>query len=509
MAASEAAVSALVERLSQISLNNATEALEELKIALVALHPSALRRIIPNLSIGNVFQCLNTQDRSQQRLCGEVLNHLLSTISASAVLENFSAQLIAWIKLPDDSLKALCLSELSRISKEAPQELSQYEDLVLAVVEQLSSDALDVGPAAASIIANIGQDPNSLMVIFKEPMIKQFSEAMKKNAVTRFRVYQIAIDLSRQNPEALTACAHAGLLRQLVNEAGRDDDVLVQLNAIELLSDLATSAHGLQFLDEQGIVEKLEIMMADVAQNPMGSLVLPGKWYIDNWLIKFFGGLAKNHPKEVLSKFEHFVRLVLSNVGDGDPNLRGVSIDTVGLIASTPEGKAALDKLGEIINTFFFSKSFPNSKLRDKLKIMKILIFLLHTEHQTSELLALTERWFVTCTPEAFSCVWSLAQQPFPDTRLPALHLLETLASLPWGQKIINSTPGFREYALDRTTEHSKESKEGKFEMVRALAESPTSAEILGQPYMVHLREYVNQGLFYVSAQSEVAMEGD
>ena len=63
MAATEATVSALVERLSQISLNNATDALEELKIALAALHPSALRRIIPNLSIGNVFQCLNTQDR--------------------------------------------------------------------------------------------------------------------------------------------------------------------------------------------------------------------------------------------------------------------------------------------------------------------------------------------------------------------------------------------------------------------------------------------------------------
>ena len=74
-------------------------------------------------------------------------------------------------------------------------------------------------------------------------------------------------------------------------------------------------------------------------------------------LIKFFGGLAKNHPKEVLSKFDHFVRLVLSNVGDGDPNLRGVSIDTVGLIASTPEGKMALEKLGKITVVFLYNLS--------------------------------------------------------------------------------------------------------------------------------------------------------
>ena len=85
--------------------------------------------------------------------------------------------------------------------------------------------------------------------------------------------------MSRQNPEALTACAHSGLLRQLVNEAGRDDDVLVQLNAIELLSDLATSPHGLQYLDEEGIVEKLEVMMTELAQNPLAGLILPGKYW--------------------------------------------------------------------------------------------------------------------------------------------------------------------------------------------------------------------------------------
>ena len=63
MAAPESAIAALVERLAQINLSNVTEALEELKIAVIALQPSELRRVIPNLSIGNVFQCLNTQDR--------------------------------------------------------------------------------------------------------------------------------------------------------------------------------------------------------------------------------------------------------------------------------------------------------------------------------------------------------------------------------------------------------------------------------------------------------------
>ena len=52
--------------------------------------------------------------------------------------------------------------QLSRISKEAPEELSRHEHLVLAIVEQLSSDTLDVGPAAASVITNIGEPFSAL-----------------------------------------------------------------------------------------------------------------------------------------------------------------------------------------------------------------------------------------------------------------------------------------------------------------------------------------------------------
>lgn len=73
----------------------------------------------------------------------------------------------------------------------------------------------------------------------------------------------------------------------------------------------------------------------------------------------------------------------------------------------------------------------------------------------------------------------------------------------------MNSAPGFKEYVLDRTTEHSKESKEGKFELVNILAHSATTGEILGRPYQVKLIEYYNQGPFFILAQSEVAMEGD
>lgn len=133
----------------------------------------------------------------------------------------------------------------------------------------------------------------------------------------------------------------------------------------------------------------------------------------------------------------------------------------------------------------------------------------LQLDDQTDEMLNLTERWFNTSMADPFQIVWSITQQPFTDIRIPAFHLLHSLALTPWGQKLMNNTPGFKEYVLDRATENSKEGKDEKFELVKILAHSPTAIETLGRPYHVKLLQYYNQGPFFVLAQSEVAMEGD
>ncbi|XP_005109926.1 26S proteasome non-ATPase regulatory subunit 5 [Aplysia californica] len=501
--AAETAIADLVNRLE--ATNNKTEALEELKTVICAVPPSELRNVLPNISVTNVFNCLNTSNKKEQEACGEVLDRMLSTLSAPVVLEHFHSHILTWLNLPDERVQVLCLPLLTRLSRDAPESLCQHTDLVLAVVSLLTADSLDIGPAAAAILTHMGRNPSGLQVLFNEQTVQHLRAAMQRTDTCRFRVYQIATDLSMLAPAALDACVSSGVLQQLINEMQKDD-ILVQLNAIELLSDLAQSPHGLVFLDQHGIVGKLEEMMVGVSDNPMSGLLLPG-------LIKFFGGLARHHPKEVLSKFDNFVRLVLMNVCGGDASLQGVSVDTLAFISSTPEGKLALEKLGnpmtECIQGIGSLIQTGSSELKVRaLRAMSSIVYL-QVEHQTVELLTLTERWFGTSMSLPFDSVWSIAQQPFSDLRIPALHLLQSVALCPWGQKLMNNCPGFREYVLDRATENTKEGKDEKFELVRILAHSPTAVEILGRPYHVKLMEYFNQGPFFVLAQSEVALEGE
>ena len=102
-----------------------------------------------------------------------------------------------------------------------------------------------------------------------------------------------------------------------------------------------------------------------------------------------------------------------------------------------------------------------------------------------------------------------LAVQPFPEVRLSALNLLKVLAAQPWGQRLLHAQPAFLEYLLDRSTEHDKEGKQAKFEVVEALVNSPTGTDILGRENMVKLRAYHMEGPFYVRVESAVAYEGE
>jgi 26S proteasome non-ATPase regulatory subunit 5 len=67
---------------------------------------------------------------------------------------------------------------------------------------------------------------------------------------------------------------------------------------------------------------------------------------------------------------------------------------------------------------------------------------------------------------------------------------------------------GLIEFLLDRAIETNKICKDAKFEVVKTIAESPTAATSFGNVTLLRFREFVQEGPFYVQAQTEVAIEG-
>lgn len=69
-------------------------------------------------------------------------------------------------------------------------------------------------------------------------------------------------------------------------------------------------------------------------------------------------------------------------------------------------------------------------------------------------------------------------------------------------------SPGFIEYIVDRSVEPDKPSKDAKYELVKALVNSKTIAEIFGNQYFLRLKAYLREGPYYVKAVSTTAVEG-
>lgn len=70
------------------------------------------------------------------------------------------------------------------------------------------------------------------------------------------------------------------------------------------------------------------------------------------------------------------------------------------------------------------------------------------------------------------------------------------------------NSPGFIEFVMDRSVEHDKASKDAKYELVKALANSKTVAEIFGNSNYLRLRAYLSEGPYYVRPVATMAIEG-
>lgn len=86
--------------------------------------------------------------------------------------------------------------------------------------------------------------------------------------------------------------------------------------------------------------------------------------------------------------------------------------------------------------------------------------------------------------------------------------VFQAIATQPWGQKLMISSPGFMEFILDRSAGQTKEAKDAKFELVGSLVSSSTAATILGSQHYIRLKTYLKEGPYYVSAVAAVGTEG-
>ncbi|ELU07419.1 hypothetical protein CAPTEDRAFT_92649, partial [Capitella teleta] len=215
--------------------------------------------------------------------------------------------------------------------------------------------------------------------------------------------------------------------------------------------------------------------------------------------------------------YQPFINTVFGALESDDTSLMGVAVETIGVIGSSAAGKTALQKQGGAFHHCLESacnvlgqliRSSPDLKTRALECLASLLSF--KGEEASSELLSIIQQWFslLTRTPtETLNLLNQSTTNPELTVHCAVLRVYQCLAILPWAQVLLNSHPGFNEYLIDRSTENTKEGKEMKFAIVKALVDSPTAMDVFGRVYFVRLREFINEGAFYIRVESSVAFE--
>uniref|UniRef100_A0A2K6SVM8 26S proteasome non-ATPase regulatory subunit 5 n=1 Tax=Saimiri boliviensis boliviensis TaxID=39432 RepID=A0A2K6SVM8_SAIBB len=440
------------------------EELRALHSVLQAVPLNELREQAAELRLGPLFSLLNENHREKTTLCVSILERLLQAMEPVHVARNLRVDLQRGLTHPDDSVKILTLSQVGRIveNSDAVTEILNNAELLKQIVYCIGGENLSVAKA-------------------------------------------LIVEISSVSSESLNYCTTSGLVTQLLREL-TGEDVLVRATCIEMVTSLAYTHHGRQYLAQEGVIDQISNIIVGADSDPFSSFYLPG-------FVKFFGNLAvMDSPQQTCERYPVFMEKVFEMIESQDPTMIGVAVDTVGILGSNVEGKQVLQKTGTRFERLLvrLGHQAKNASMELKIRCLDAISSLLYLppEQQTDDLLRMTESWFSSLSRDPLELFRGISSQPFPELHCAALKVFTAIANQPWAQKLMFNSPGFVEYVVDRSVEHDKASKDAKYELVKALANSKTITEIFGNPNYLRLRTYLSEGPYYVKPISTTAVEG-
>ncbi|NXY84859.1 PSMD5 ATPase, partial [Alcedo cyanopectus] len=499
------AVSELLERAAR--REPAMEELRALQLAVQAVPLTALRARLSERHLGALFGLLSVNDREQVAACVSILERLLQALDPLYVIQNLKEELQKGLFHPEDSVKILTISQVGRIveNSDAVAEILTSPELLQQIIHCIGGEKIAVAKEAIKSLSGIAQSQEGLEALFVTRLLSDLRDVMATSDVVRYRVYELIVEISSVSAESLNYCANSGLIGELIGEL-TGEDVLVRATCIEMVTSLALTPHGRQYLAQQGVMDKISNIIVGAESDPFSGFYLPG-------FVKFFGSLAVvDSPQQICERYPAFVDKVFDMAESQDPTMIGVAVDTLGILGSNVEGKQVLEKTRSRFQKLLkrIGQQAKNAPTELRLRCLDAISSLLYLppEQQTEDLLRMTESWFSSLSSQPLELFRSISTQPFPDLHCGALRVFTAIANQPWAQKLMLNSPGFVEYIVDRSVEPDKASKDAKYELVKALGNSKTIAEIFGNQYYLRLRAYLREGPYYVKAVATTAVEG-
>lgn len=378
----------------------------------------------------------------------------------------------------------------------------QNESLIVGAAKCVFDESTGVAENSGSfLVASANLISGGEPIVFSPLVLPFLAEAVDgKNAVIKMRIYEVMVRIAKISEEMTERVSRQGFLQRLCSEVQEESDILSQLNAIEILSDLAESSHGFRFLETQQVLSEMDRLLNKIASDTFADLVLPG-------FIKFFGHICHQSPHDFGHRFPNFYGVLVASLADEDRTKQILAIETAAHIGMTSEGRKEIREIGsqtvEPIRKIL-DRGIDNEKVRVLSAFGDLMRY---TESPNSE--ELSEYFFNTFgASDLMKKLISLIKLPFSDLSSAAYNFLIRMSRNNWSLKKFAACPGFIELLLDRTSAREKSSKELKYDLIRVITDHPAAGQFISDHLLQRMKQYVKEGAFYVESQPEVAFEG-
>lgn len=287
-----------IETLLQEFNNNATNDINKFLSALTDLLLLALSNeenlniIAAGVNIDSLFHALSEtkngsslaepQNKSVLTDLCKLLRLVLSRIDPVNVFTKFGWHIVESVtEGTAEEYHLECINQIMRLADYEDYNTLTRDPLVFKfLIKGIGKPSLSVASCSRKIIMKvIEHDPSNDWLFLNENYKEVASLLEMKDATTKFRVYEIFIDMLKFYPEHLQSFVNHGSFDWLFENLADSNDVLSKLNALDIVTSLAlVGDQGLSFILNKGIMTWLQSICE--SDDPLVQFLLPGIYNI-------------------------------------------------------------------------------------------------------------------------------------------------------------------------------------------------------------------------------------
>ena len=181
-----------------------------------------------------------------------------------------------------------CMNQILRLAENGNYEMFMSNpEILIFLIKSLGKPSLTIASLSRKIILKVIVIDSSNGWIFSNEIYNEVSLLLKtKDAAIKFRVFEIFLDVLKVFPEHLQKFEEIGSFDGLFADLTDSNDVLSQLNALEVITNLALiGSQGLQFIEKKGTIEWLQLIVS--SDDPFTQFLLQGNFQ-NNLILTLF-----------------------------------------------------------------------------------------------------------------------------------------------------------------------------------------------------------------------------